>query len=346
MKDKHINNPADNALLAFIHKEVKRRLKDDTLLVTTRLWLKFIFYISLVLFTYTGILFAENPYTFFACYLLYGTFLLLFAFNFAHDFSHSTVFRSRRWNNIGFILIYTMNGAHAESWKHRHIHSHHFAPNVEEYDSDLQITQLIRVTPESRRRWFHRFQHIYAPVLYTSYSLYWIFIKDFVLLFKEKRMVAYYLSFVLQKAFYISYLLVIPLLLSSHNTWLVLSAFIVMHLFQSLFLLFTFFMTHHVESTSYFTTDDEGLIHSSWLMNQVKSSNDMYPFSRAANFIFGGFNNHVAHHLFPNIHHIHYPKLSEILYEILESRGIRPNQTTYFGGILSHLRLLRKMGVT
>jgi linoleoyl-CoA desaturase len=103
-------------------------------------------------------------------------------------------------------------------------------------------------------------------------------------------------------------------------------------------------MTHHVEETTYPTTDQNGLINSSWLMNQVKSSNDMHPFSPMANFILGGFNNHIAHHLFPHIHHVHYPRLSRILYDILEQNGIKPNQTSYWGGIVSHLRLLKRMG--
>ena len=117
-----------------------------------------------------------------------------------------------------------------------------------------------------------------------------------------------------------------------------------MHLFQSLFLLFTFFMTHHVEGTAYPATDEKGYINTSWLMNQVKSSNDMHPFSHAANFLLGGFNNHIAHHLFPHIHHIHYPRLNRILYRVLEQHNITPNQTTWWGGIVSHMRLLKRMG--
>ena len=69
-------------------------------------------------------------------------------------------------------------------------------------------------------------------------------------------------------------------------------------------------MTHHVEATEYPTTDENGYINTSWLMNQIKSSNDMHPFSETANFILGGFNNHIAHHLFPHYHHIYYPKLN------------------------------------
>jgi linoleoyl-CoA desaturase len=100
----------------------------------------------------------------------------------------------------------------------------------------------------------------------------------------------------------------------------------------------------NVEGTEYPTTDKNGYINTSWFMNQIKSSNDMYPFSETANFILGGFNNHIAHHLFPHVHHIYYPKLNKILYNILLENGIKPNQTTYWGGLVSHLKLLRRMG--
>lgn len=278
------------------------------------------------------------------CYIGYGFSILLFAFNFAHDFSHGTIFRKSKWNDFGFILIYALNGAHAEAWKKRHIESHHFAPNVEHYDSDLEISSLIRVLPDSNCRWFHRFQHVYAPLAYTSYSLYWVFIKDFYIFFNaKKKRSSYVLSFLFQKVSYLTYLFILPMIFSQHSWYIVALAFLVMHLCQSLFLLFTFFMTHHVEGVEYPSVDSKGFINSSWVMNQIKSSNDMHPFSEVANFIFGGFNNHIAHHLFPNIHHIHYPALNKILYKVLKSHGITPNQTTYWGGILSHLKLLKRM---
>jgi linoleoyl-CoA desaturase len=56
-------------------------------------------------------------------------------------------------------------------------------------------------------------------------------------------------------------------------------------------------------------------------------------------------NNYIAHHLFSNMHHVYYPKLNKILYAILIENGIEPNQTTYFGGIYSHLKLLKRMGI-
>lgn len=349
MKDKHIHIERDSELLKLIYQQVADQMVLDKREFYWKLWMKFIVYFSATLTCYLLLYFTESTILFVLYYILYGFSALLFAFNFAHDFSHNTVFKSKKLNSLGFIALYTIVGAHAEAWRERHIHSHHHAPNVEDYDSDLNITNLIRVIPNSPYQWFHRFQYLYAPVLYTSYSLFWVFIKDFVLLFSKdeytvNKGIAYYASFALQKIVYLGGLLILPILFSQQAWYLVLLGFLLMHLSQSLFLLFTFFMTHHVETTAYPGTDDQGYIQTSWLMNQVKSSNDMHPFSETANFILGGFNNHIAHHLFPNYHHIHYPKLNRILYNILIENGIDPNQTTYWGGIRSHLRLLKQMG--
>lgn len=348
MRDKHMHIAKDSELLKLIYHSVDEQLPKGSNAIRQLIRWKFVFYCTCTLLLYAGLYMIQNTALFIACFVLYGFASLLFAFNFAHDFSHNTVFKNKKWNNAGFVILYSMVGAHAEAWKHRHVSSHHYAPNVEHYDSDLEISGLIRVIPNSPHHWYHRWQHWYAPVAYTTYSLFWVFIKDFIILFSKEETPAtkgfsYHVSFWLQKIFYIGYLLMLPILFSAHPWYMVLIAFLLMHLFQSAALLFTFFMTHHVESAWYPTVDENGYINSSWLMNQVKSSNDFYPFSPAANFIFGGFNNHIAHHLFPHIHHCYYPQLNRILYRILQEHKIEPNQTSYFGGMASHLRLLKRM---
>ena len=346
MKDRHIHIPRDSELLKLIHQQVCEKLVYDKRKFRVIFWIKLVLYALLTVVLYSILFCIGDSLLFVLSFIAFGFAALLFAFNFAHDFSHGTIFKKQKWNNLGFILIYAINGAHAEAWKERHINSHHFAPNVENYDSDLEISNLIRVIPDSKYSWYHKFQHFYAPIVYTTYSLFWVFIKDFFIMFNTNRSrpIQYYLSFWAQKLFYFTYLLILPLMFSFQTWRIVLLGFVLMHLLQSLFLLFTFFMTHHVEGLEYPTTDEDGQINTSWVMNQIRSSNDMYPYSQTANFVFGGFNNHIAHHLFPHIHHILYPDLNKILYKVLVDEGIKPNQTTYWEGICSHLRLLRKMG--
>jgi linoleoyl-CoA desaturase len=334
--------------MKLVYKAVEDQLKINHRSTIALLVIKFLVYLVLVAFFYILIYTTSNPFLFFLVFVLYGFSAVLFGFNYAHDFSHNTVFKNKQLNNAGFVFIYTLLGAHAEAWKYRHVHSHHYAPNVKDYDSDLQITSLIRVEPNSEWRWYHRFQHWYAPLAYMTYSLYWVFIKDFVIYFSDEsspnsKTFLYHLSFWLQKITYFGYLLVLPVFFSGFAWYIVLAAFLLMHFIQSLFLLFTFFMTHHVEATEYFSADEEGYIRASWFMNQVKSSNDFYPFSKTANFIFGGFNNHVAHHLFPHIHHVHYPELNRILYRELKQNNIEPNVTGFFTGVASHLAHLKNL---
>lgn len=311
---------------------------------------KALFYCSLATTSYILIFTITNPVVFILNFVLFGFIAVLLCFNFAHDLSHHSIFKRPFWDNLLFEFIYTLVGAHPEAWKKRHVNSHHFAPNVAHFDTDLAITGLIRVLPNSNLSWYHKYQYLYAPFAYMSYSLYWVFIKDIVVLKKFapesfKQRIRYFSTFIAVKSFYILYMLVLPIIFSNQTVWVVLTAFICMHLIQSLYTLFTFFITHHVSGSNYPTANNEGLISTSWFMNQIKSSNDFYPFSNVANFIFGGVNNHIAHHLFPHINHYHYPKLNIILYDMLLANNIVPNQTTYLGGVLSHLKLLKMRGL-
>jgi linoleoyl-CoA desaturase len=333
MRDKHIHIPKHNELFKNIHKQISEKLIINKKHFLIKLWFKFFFYFSFLILAYSLLFIVEQPILFVGIFILYGFISLLIAFNFAHDLSHNTVFKSKKLNNFFYVFTFTIVGAHADAWKKRHVNSHHYAPNVKDYDSDLKITKLIRVIPNSEYYWFHKFQHLYAPIAYTTYSLFWVFIKDFVILFSKdenspKKGFSYHLLFWAQKAIYILLLIIFPILFSNQTGLIVFIGFLLMHLVQSLFLLFTFFMTHHVEETEYPTTDENGKINTSWMMNQIISSNDMHPFSTTANFILGGFNNHIAHHLFPHIHHIHYPQLNRVLYDILLQNNIKPNQTS------------------
>ncbi len=349
MKAEHRKILADKYLYKTISQQINATLDMNKKKADKYFILKGLFYFTFAVSSYISIFLITNPILFTLNFILFGFIAVLLCFNFAHDLSHHTIFQKPIWNNIVFEFIYTLVGAHPEAWKNRHLNSHHFAPNVKNFDTDLAITGLIRVLPNSKTKWYHKYQHLYATFAYMSYSFYWVFIKDFIVLTKfspknAKEQIRYYLTFFFLKSFYIIYLLVLPIFFAQQSIGTVAIAFLAMHMTQSIYTLFTFFITHHVASSNYPTANKEGLINTSWFMNQIKSSNDFYPFSTIANFIFGGVNNHSAHHLFPHISHYHYPKLNRILYDLLLENNITPNQTTFLGGIISHLKLLKKRG--
>ena len=64
------------------------------------------------------------------------------------------------------------------------------------------------------------------------------------------------------------------------------------------------------------------------------------------NFFFGGFNHHVAHHLFPSINHTHCTAITPIIKQTAQEFGLQYNhEDSFFNAYLSHFRLLKNNGV-
>ena len=106
MRDKHIHIAQDSELLKQIYNEVENKLHIDEQATATLLTVKFVFYFSLVLLTYSAIIFSNSTLTLFSAYILFGLLSVLFGFNFAHDFCHNTIFKNATLNNFGFTFIF------------------------------------------------------------------------------------------------------------------------------------------------------------------------------------------------------------------------------------------------
>ena len=107
----------------------------------------------------------------------------------------------------------------------------------------------------------------------------------------------------------------------------------------------TLISTHFAMETKFPSVDEEGVLPYSYAQHQLETSLDYYPSSSFANFIFGGFNAHAAHHLFPNVPHTLYPKISAIIEPIALEYGYTYNKLTLPKAILSHFKFLKMMGV-
>ncbi|HWL93215.1 MAG TPA: fatty acid desaturase, partial [Phycisphaerae bacterium] len=60
----------------------------------------------------------------------------------------------------------------------------------------------------------------------------------------------------------------------------------------------------------------------------------------------GGLNFQIEHHLFPQICHIHYPKLAVLVEETCVEFGLKYKASkTFLAGLASHYRWLRRMGM-
>jgi linoleoyl-CoA desaturase len=318
------------------------------------LWMKIIFLISLLGLSYAALIHARSFEVLLLSFTVFGFTFLLLGINIGHDAAHNCVTGNHRVDSIIFQLIFGLQGLSGYVWKMRHNFSHHIFPNIYDNDTDLELSKLILLSPKEKQLPIHRYQHLYAPLMYMFFSLSWIYYVDFAMLFQKKHAnlrlgripLAELAKLILIKLAYFCIFLVLPITLTGLPVLSVLLAYLFMNIFVSIFLAFTFFISHHVLETRHAEAkQDNTLISTSWIRHQIVSTIDFSTDSEFGNFIFGGFNLHVAHHIFPDVSHIHYPELTHIIRETLEEHKLDWYKSfSFMDGVVSHISLLKKNG--
>ncbi len=293
----------------------------------------------------------------FGVYFILTFAMLLLSINLGHDAAHRAVTGNRKLDNFIFQSVFAMQGLSGYFWQMRHNYSHHSLPNVVEHDTDMEMTDLVLMEVDiEKKQWFHRYQHIYAPFLYAFTSFYLLFIQDFkFFIYPEQANLTFtkaplieWVKMIFSKIMYFVTMFGLPLYFTDIPFLQILTAWVIVHMILSIFVTFTFFISHHVEELEYIEADKssgQNVIADSWIRHQIVTTIDFNPDSAVANFIFGGFNIHVAHHVFPEASHEHYTALTRIIRDVLEEKGVGDwyKSFTFFEGCRSHLRLLKNV---
>ena len=262
--------------------------------------------------------------------------------------------KSKRVNTILGYVIHLIGGS-ATNWKLQHNVLHHTYTNISGMDEDLDSDPLMRFSPNQKRKKFHRFQHIYAWFLYGLMTISWILDKDFLQLFRYKRKGLLSLQkinfgkaltfLIFSKLFYYGYVLVLPLIFAS-SWWTALVGFFIMHFIAGFVLAIVFQCAHVVEHADYPKPMDSGNMEHNWFAHQLHTTANFGSRSRFFSWFVGGLNFQVEHHLFPNICHVHYRKLSPIVKKTAEEYGLPYHSfATFFEALSCHTRQLKKLGI-
>ena len=331
----------------YFDRTGKSRFADWTI------WSKGAAYLAIAAASYGLILTGHfGPWTMLALANLYGIASLLLAVNLGHDGAHASLARSVWINQAALYGSFMLIGADPYLWQMRHVRSHHVFPNVNGCDIDIDSNLLLRLSPNHPKRWYQRYQHIYAPFVFWLVDIHTVFIQDAHYLFKRKlaNMVdirhppSVYLSFIACKAAFLAIVFVIPVLVLATPWWEILTGALLMSFVSSCAFVYLLIGTHFSEQTRFPETDEQGLIEHDWATHAMLTSLDWSPCSHFANMIAGGSNAHAAHHLFPNISHARYRELTPIIAATAREFGVPHNVTNFTRMIGSHFRFLKKMG--
>ena len=290
-----------------------------------------------------------SSWAFITLYLLGGlaqTFLLL---NIAHDSNHNAI-SSAPLVNKALNYAFDLCGINSYMWRILHHRGHHSCINLHGEDDALTGRGIFRFTPHEPRAKWHRFQHIYGLLFYAMFSLDYVFVRDFEAFFfpkhdyikRTRHPLREYVILFASKAFYLTYMLILPVMLLHKSPLLVLGAFLLVHLVVGLSVSLVFQTTHTVDTT-YFPAErgefDNGVYHIFATTADYATDNPV------VGWLAGGLNHHIAHHLCPFVCHTHYAPLTRIVKETAAEFGVPYRQhPTMSRAIVHHLILLKQLG--
>jgi len=347
---------AEPAIAATFPKVLRRRLDryfaDQNLSpkANSAMWLKIACGLAVLAGSWI-VLYAFRPgsWKFVAFYLLGGlaqTFLLL---NIAHDSNHNAI-SSRPFVNKTLNYVFDLCGISSYMWRILHHRGHHSCINLHGEDDALSGRGIFRFTPHEPRSPLHRFQHIYALFVYALFSLDYVFFRDFQCFFlpthdylkRSRHPLREYIILFAGKLFYLTYMLVLPVLVLRRSPLLVAGAFLLVHVVVGLSVTLVFQTTHTIDTT-YFPVDRNEFDNSVY---HIFATTADYATERPlVGWLAGGLNHHIAHHLCPFVCHTHYASLTRIARETAEEFGVPYRQhPTMTRAVWHHLILLKQLG--
>lgn len=149
----------------------------------------------------------------------------------------------------------------------------------------------------------------------------------------------------LAKALNLFYLLFIPMIVLKQPWYIVLAGWFSMHLYGSMLGVVALVSTHVDEDAHFPETDEDGNLSATWAMHQMIVTKDFSTNSKLANFLYGGFTHHVAHHLFPGVGHTYYPYITPIIMRYAQEYDLPYTSYPFYHAVRSHFRMLKNKGV-
>jgi linoleoyl-CoA desaturase len=318
------------------------------------MYAKSIIYMSFVIFNY-GLILSNigGVVGFFSLFIFFGFVISIGTMNIAHDALHGAYAFNSPGNRI-LGLVMDLFGASSFYWKKEHTVDHHTFTNIAEHDADLGVPFVLRLCPKAKHRWFHRFQHFYAPFLYSLNLIKWVYYSDFKRIFNILRFrnnapgnpsnteIFLLIGF---KFVHLFLFVALPILITPYAWWVVVLGYLSFLASAGITLTIIFQLAHIVENVAFPLPNEEGKIDNSFLKHQLATTANFAVNSWLVNFLFGGLNFQVEHHIFPHVCHIHLRKISPIVKQTAYEFGLPYHENpTLFSAILSHFRTLKRLG--
>ncbi|MCF8366846.1 MAG: acyl-CoA desaturase [Bacteroidales bacterium] len=271
-----------------------------------------------------------------------------------HDANHGSFSSNQKVNNWMSKTLFLLGGF-PPNWRYQHNTMHHGFTNIDGHDEDIAPTGILRFSPHKPLYKIHKLQHLYAWFFYGLMTISWVTFKDFKQLAGYKREKAklntsksyrqLLVDLIIAKAIYFAAFLILPVIFIPAPWYITVAGFLLMHFVAGFILGIVFQAAHVVPTSEYPLPDESGNVENNWAIHQLLTTSDFAPKSRLLAWYTGGLNFQVEHHLFPNISHVHYKKLSPLVQRTAEKHNLPYYvEKTFPQALRSHTKMLWQLG--
>jgi linoleoyl-CoA desaturase len=276
---------------------------------------------------------------------------LIGALGVAHDASHGALRASKRLNRLG-VFVFDLVGVNGYVWHFDHVVAHHSTPNVSRYDANLYGWGPLRLDPHAPLRSWHRYQHLYAWLVYATASLFKVYLGDFLAIGRTRadaylpprhsaRELLRLFGF---KAWSIGFTLVLPWC-TAGSPALVLTGYFIGHACNGLLMGAVFQPTHTNTRVAWPRPSNDGRMPTSFDAHVLATAADFAVDSGWITWLAGGLNIHAVHHLFPGIPQLELPEAAAAVRALAHEYGLEYlTFPTWRAALVSHYRALKALG--
>jgi linoleoyl-CoA desaturase len=279
-------------------------------------------------------------------------------FNIMHDGNHKGFSSHRRLNRAAGYTLDPMGGS-SYVWRVKHNIAHHTYTNVAEYDEDIALAPLGRMSSFQEWHRYQKYQKYYLFFFYGFMTIRWQIVNDFRTLIRGKvgeSRIRWpkgwnFVGFWGGKIVFVTLMIALPLIThwSWHGAVMVGLVYLGVSMAFSFVLALTFQLAHCVDEALFISPSDvdpeSGKVKMEWYEYQIRTTADFCPNSRVLTWFMGGLNFQLEHHLFAKEAHIHYPAIAKIVRQKCAEHGLpylcKPTLVQAIG---AHVRHLHNMG--
>lgn len=236
----------------------------------------------------------------------------------SHEATHRA-FSKKSWQNSLLLLFSDLIGKSSD--KYQQVHAfHHTLTNIDGQDPDIGLEPILRLSPLQLKKPWHRYQHIYALLIYSLAAFYTVFsLHTFNKYFSGhpfKAKLIYWLG----KVSHILIFIAVPtLILGFYNALL---GYIIFMVVAGLYISFIIQPSHLFDGSEFVTPNSDNKINEEWTEHMIKVTSNYSNGNQLLSFLYAGMDYHIVHQVYPHISMVHFPPLNKIIKRVVVEQGL------------------------